>query len=133
MTDYVGKKLSECPEGTVAVVADLDGLQHVRQHRNDLAWDYGDDEPEPFGSASHYTVVQVLKLGEDRPKTLADEEPGVAWRNERGRLIWRNETISVMCCDPGGIPGLAPLTADHYAIQDTWTRVGRVRIEVKGD
>jgi len=131
--DYIGKKLNECPDGTKAIVSDPNGFECVREYRDGRAYDC---RPFPLchGDGSGYTVTHTLTLGKPRPKTLADEEPGVAWKGEGGLAFWRDRSNGVYAKYPDGSYPLA-LSASYngIAIGPDWTRLGKITgIEIDG-
>lgn len=98
--DYIGKKLSECPDGTVAVVNEGDGdIASVRALRNGIVVrvsptpELRPNKPGPF-PCDNYTVLHIIKLGEPRPKTLADCQVGEVWVKSEGTsdeiVYWRD-------------------------------------------
>jgi len=95
--DYIGKKLSECPDGTKAVVACPQGIEWVREYRDGNAYDCSAGRTFNCSAPSTYTVHHILTLGNPRPKTLADEEEGVAWLSRGGYIRWRDGEKLMAC------------------------------------
>jgi len=127
--DYIGKKLSECPDGTKAVVINGSGWELVRDFIDGKALNAGDG----FGDGSAYTVTHILTLGKPRPKTLDDEEPGVVWKDMYGDLHWRGDGAEVLISWQGGAPVHAADPASDYSIYPEWTRLGPITgIEIDG-
>jgi len=132
--DYIGKKLSECPDGTKAVVVYKSGMELVREIRGGTVSSCGDDNPVNRGDGSHYTVTHILTLGKPRPKTLDDEEPGVVWKDVGGRMWWGDWNRDVVLWSPEYDH---PATTTHLAadvdIHSDWTRLGKITgIEIDG-
>ena len=128
--DYIGKKLSECPDGTKAVVINGSGWELVRDFIDGKALNAGDG----FGDGSAYTVTHILTLGKPRPKTLDDEEPGVVWKDVGGRMWWGDWNRDVVLWSPEYDH---PATTTHLAadvdIHSDWTRLGKITgIEIDG-
>ena len=136
--NYEGKKLSECPDGTVAII-DCAGLSvEILLPGNKYASvkiEDGEYVPDCIfdGTPELSTVVQVLKLGKPRPKTFADEEPYVAWKDKDGYLYWRDDFGEMCYCTEDRKPkgdnnGRRVTLAAGRRIPDTYTRAGRVRV-----
>jgi len=133
--DYIGKKLSECPDGTKAVVVYKSGMELVREIRGGTVSSCGDDNPVNRGDGSHYTVTHILTLGKPRPKTLSDEEPGVVWADEDGDLFW-NDGDGCACCmllRERSHPESCESGPYAFDINPDWTRLGPITgIEIDG-
>ena len=131
--DYIGKKLSECPDGTKAVVACPQGIEWVREYRDGKAYDCSVGRTFTCSAPSTYTVTHILTLGKPRPKTLDDEEPGVVWKDMYGDLYWRGDGAEVLISWQGGAPVHAADPASDYRIYPEWTRLGKITgIEIDG-
>lgn len=125
----IGKKLSDCPDGTVAVVSHFDCDREVRILDDAKAYSVGLDgnANEEFFWADTYTVHHILHLGTPRPKTLADEEPGVAWKDEDGFIHWRDvygDACFVNSLD--AYPKSNAGGASRLFVKPTWTRLGKI-------
>ena len=86
---YIGKPLSECPDGTAAVIELPDGDCLMRGfsggHYHYLKSDYtlGDRST----TWDECRVVAILKLGTPKPKTLAEEEEEYVWWVSCGEVM----------------------------------------------
>jgi len=134
--DYIGKKLIECPDGTKAVVSfmyrndvEIRTVVNGIAHRCTI-------EGVPLDATSpadEYTVHRIITLGKHRPETLADEEPGVVWKDMYGDLYWRGDGAEVLISWQGGAPVHAADPASDYRIYPEWTRLGKITgIEIDG-
>jgi hypothetical protein len=130
--DYIGESLSDCPDGTDAVVtASFLRGQEVRRLQDWCVYDIKTDGSTGCKASSipsDYTVVHIIKLGKPRPETFADEEPGVAWEDRHGNRRFRNSFGEMIFISADGLPAMIHSNPNPGAVPilPDWTRLGRI-------
>lgn len=130
--DYIGKPLSDCPDGTVAVVIPQGADSAcVRMLNNGEPWWVGEDFAllsDDGGDPSSYTVLAIIRLGKPEPRTFADVPPGEAWLDHDGLIHWKDDSDEMCYLDCSGVPSPNyPQEAKAYSLTEgNWTRLGPI-------
>lgn len=130
--DYIGESLSDCPDGTDAVVtAPFLRVQEVRRLQDWCVYDIKTDGSTGCKASSipsDYTVVHIIKLGKPRPETFADEEPYVAWEKPNGReRLWKDRWGNMLFSSPDCPASIVMYCEpEDRSIGSDWTRLGRI-------